>query len=43
MFLILLPQQKFIVGGQALIINDQSLPLEERFAAVQQLIRKVLN
>lgn len=34
---------KFIVGGQALIINDQSLPLEERFAAVQQLIRKVLN
>lgn len=34
---------KFIVGGQMTIINDQSLSLEERFQAVQQLIIKVLT
>lgn len=34
---------KFIINGQMSIINDQTLPLEERFEMVRYLILKVLK
>lgn len=34
---------KFIINGQMAIINDQNLPLEERYETVCQLILKVLR